>query len=79
MNICPAWVVLWNVWRIKGDRITYIGILMLVIAKILPDSRYRYLPEPICIIAFFIKFFLQVINALIETEFPVSIQKFYSV
>ena len=79
MNICPAWVVLWNVWRIKGNRITYIGILMLVIAEILPDPRHRYLPEPICIIAFFIKFFLQVINALIETEFPVSIQKFYSV
>ena len=43
MNICPAWVVLWNVWRIKGNRITSVSYTHLDVYK--RQAEYNITPS----------------------------------
>ena len=68
-----ARILLWYIWRIERNWVTDIGILMAVIAIVLPDSRNWNFVEALSVITCFVKFFLKIINALIELEFPVSI------
>ena len=43
-RIKTARILCRHIRRIKGDRIKHVGVLMAVIAMILPDRRYRNLP-----------------------------------
>ena len=61
--------------RIKWERIACIGILMDIIAVILPVGWNRKCVEMICVIPFFIKSFLTIIDAVKITEFPIAVQQ----
>src|SRR5699024_9095310 len=77
--ISAAGIVLWNIRRIQRERIAYIGVLMAVVAVVLPYARHRDLVKSAGAEAFLVKRLLQVINALIITEFPVSVQQYKTI
>ena len=68
-----ARILLWYIWRIKRNWVTDIGILMAVIAIVLPDSRNWNFIEALSVITCFVNYFFNILNALIKREFPVSI------
>ena len=75
MHICAAGVVLGNKGRIKGKRITDIGVLVGVIPGHLPHTGDADLPKIRRIIARLVKRLLHVIDALKESELPVPVQE----
>ena len=71
-DISTAGIHYRNIRRIHRERIAGIGILVAVIAVILPDPRHFHLIKSRCVIAIPEKFFLHIINVLKITELPVS-------
>ena len=77
--ISAAGILHRDVRGINGERVTDVGILMVVIAMILPGSRHR---DGIIVggaEAVLIELFLQIVNAGVILEFPVAGQQLEAV
>ena len=74
VHISTAWIFVRYIWRIKRERIACIGILMDIVAVILPVGRNRKCVEVIRVIPFIIKSFLTIKDAVEITEFPIAVQ-----
>ena len=71
-HILPAGIGQRNIRRVHGKRIAGIGILVSVIAVILPDAGHRHGIKAFGVKSLFIKFLFRIVNAVKVTEFPLS-------
>ena len=79
VQICTAGILIRNIGRICGERITNVGILVPVIAMILPDAGNRnHVPGRRIIILFVEKIF-KIVNALTVLKLPIVIQQLESI
>ena len=57
-DICAAWIIVRNVWRIVWERITVVSVLMTIISLSLPYGRYFYISKTAAVEIRKIKWFL---------------------
>ena len=75
VEVSAAGVLFRNIRWISGERITDVGVLVVVVAVVLPHAGDRDAVKSGGIIADLIESILQVINTGVVPKFPASVQK----
>lgn len=75
VEVSAAGVLFGNIRRISGERIADVGVLVVVVAVVLPHAGDRDAVKSGGIIADLIESILQVINTGVVPKFPASVQK----
>ena len=79
IEISAAGVLIGNVGRVCRERIPDVGVLMLVITVVLPDTGNRDGIPSGSIIVFFVELIFEVMDAFTVLEFPVVVQQLEAV
>ena len=74
-EVSAAGILFGNIRRISGKWITDVGVLVVVVAVVLPHAGDRDAVKSGGIIADLIESILQVINTGVVPKFPTSVQK----
>ena len=75
VEVSAAGILFGNIRRISGERIADVGVLVVVVAVVLPHAGDRDAVKSGGIIADLIESILQVINTGVVPKFPASVQK----
>ena len=75
VEVSAAGVLFGNIRRISGERIADVGVLVVVVAVVLPYAGHRDGIESGSIIAYRVESILQVINTGVVPKFPAAVQK----
>ena len=78
-QVCTAWIFVRNIRRVCREWIVDVGILMLIVSVILPDTGYRNGIPAFSIKARFIKPLREIVDTVAVEEFPLTIQQLKTV